>query len=339
MASPRIALALGAGGARAYANIGVIDELTKRGFTVCAVAGASMGALVGGLLAAGRLEPYVEWVTSLAQRDVLRLLDPVLPYGPGMIRAERVLSKMDEILEGVLIEDLPIPYTAIAADVLARREVWFQEGPLLTAIRASIALPTVITPIVVNGRLLMDGGILNPVPVDPLTPVARDLTIAVSMSGPRGSATPVLESSAPKAREEWLDRVRHGLFDNDLLRPLVERLGGDKAEATPSEPDFEHPTGLNMVDVSALALETMGALVERYRTAGQPPDLMIRVPRDVCGVLDFHRAAEVIDVGRECAAIALDAFAAEHPEWAEKPPTPEEAEAEPTAEEAAATIA
>lgn len=314
-------MALGAGGARGYAHIGVAQVLAERGFEVSAVAGASMGALVGGLLAAGRLDAYTEWVTSLNQREVLRLLDPVLPGGPGAIRAERVLARVNEILEGVSIEDLPIPYTAVATDVIARHEVWFQRGPLITAIRASIALPTVITPVVVNGRLLMDGGILNPVPVIPLTPFPRDLTVAVSLAGSSEVASPVLETAAPQPRGEWLDRVRRGLLDNDVLRPLVERFVEEPSE--PERPAYEHPVGLNVFDVSSLALDTMGALIERYRMAGHPPDILITIPRDVCGVLDFHRAPEVIETGRHCAERAINAFLGEHPQWSAEAPSPE----------------
>ena len=154
-----VALILGSGGARGYAHIGAIQVLVERGYQVVAVAGTSMGALVGGLFAAGKLDAYTEWVTGLSQRDVIRLLDPAL-LGAGAFRAERLLARMSDLLDGALIEKLPIPYTAVATDIGARREVWFQSGPLDVAIRASIAIPGVITPIMVNGRLLVDGAVL-----------------------------------------------------------------------------------------------------------------------------------------------------------------------------------
>lgn len=280
-----------------------------------------MGALVGGLLAAGRLEPYTDWVVSLSQRDVIRLLDPVMPGGPGAIRADRVLARVADILGDVSFEDLAMPFTAVAADVVSRREVWFQHGPLATAIRASVAIPTVITPIVVNGRLLMDGGILNPVPVEPLTPVVRDLTIAVSLSGAREASSPVGETAEARPSGEWLDRLRRGLSEAPVVGALFERLAGDqKAEQPP--PPFEHAAGLNLWDVTTLALDTMGALVERYKLAGNPADLTISLPRDACGVLDFHRAAEMIELGRDAATKALDAFGVKHPEWAGLPASP-----------------
>ena len=176
MVGKRVALALGSGGARGYAHIGAIDVLTERGYEVVAVAGSSMGALVGGLHAAGKLAAYTDWVTTLNQRDVLRLLDVSL-NGAGVMRLERVLARMTDYLDGVMIEDLPIPYTAVATDLGARREVWFTSGPLETAIRASIAIPAMITPIMVNGRLLVDGGVLNPVPMEPVMGVDADFTM------------------------------------------------------------------------------------------------------------------------------------------------------------------
>src|SRR5438874_1816415 len=147
----RVALALGAGGARGYAHIGVIEVLEQRGYEIVSIAGTSMGALVGGLRAAGSLAPYAEWVRGLTARQVVRLLDPSLKT-PGAIRAEKILAKVSELVAGALIESLPIPFTAVATDLLAGKEVWFQEGPLDAAIRASIALPTLITPVMINGR-------------------------------------------------------------------------------------------------------------------------------------------------------------------------------------------
>ena len=132
----RVAVALGAGGARGYAHIGALEVLQERGYEVVALSGTSMGALVAGVTAAGKLEEYTEWSRSLTQREVLRLLDPTLTGG-GALRAERVIGRVAEILDGARIEDLAIPYTAVAVDLGARREVWFQRGSLATAMRAS----------------------------------------------------------------------------------------------------------------------------------------------------------------------------------------------------------
>ncbi len=317
---PRVALALGAGGARGYAHIGVIVELEERGFEVVGVAGTSMGALVGGLHAAGRLGAYTEWVVGLTQRDVLRLLDPTL-RAPGVIRAERVMDRVRGMVEGVLIEDLPITYTAVATDLLAGSEVWFQQGPLDTAIRASIALPSVITPVTVDGRLLADGGLLNPVPIAPLTPVRADVVVAVSLAGTRrgvigrSSTHPMPQDRPGEERLQLLRRAAQQLRDQDVVRALTERLSGitghGVADAEAAEADQASaglPPGLRTLDVVTLSLEAMQSLILRYRLSSYPPDVLIEVPVDACGALEFHRANELIALGRERARAALDSL-------------------------------
>ena len=137
----RVALALGGGGARGYAHIGVIRELEERGHEIVAVAGTSMGAVIGGLYCAGTLDPYTEWVIGLTQRDVIRLLDPSIK-APGLIKAEKVMSRVRELLAGKRIEDLPIPFTAVATDLIAQKEAWFQDGPV-EAIAVSLTGPRI----------------------------------------------------------------------------------------------------------------------------------------------------------------------------------------------------
>ena len=226
----RVALALGSGGARGYAHIGVIDVLEERGFEIVSIAGSSMGALVGGLHAAGVLGPYAEWVRRLRQRDVVRLLDLSLS-SPGAIRAEKLMARVRELLAGALIEDLPVAYTAVATDLLARREVWFQRGPVDVAVRASIAIPTVITPVMLNGRLLADGALTNPVPIAPTASAQADLTVAVSVAADvrdQVGVPPVSETAEVRPADEWTERVRAGasqLLDRDVVRLLRGRFG------------------------------------------------------------------------------------------------------------------
>ncbi|GAC58245.1 hypothetical protein GOHSU_35_00400 [Gordonia hirsuta DSM 44140 = NBRC 16056] len=177
----QVALALGSGGARGYAHIGVIQELESRGHQIVGVSGSSMGALVGGVLAAGKLAEFSEWAQSLDQRAILRLIDPTL-RAAGMLRAEKILNQVEEILGPVCIEDLEMAFTAVATDLVAGTSVWLQRGPVAAAIRASIAIPGLITPHVIEERLLGDGGILDPTPMAPLASVDADITIAVRLS-------------------------------------------------------------------------------------------------------------------------------------------------------------
>ena len=319
MVGKRVALVLGSGGARGYAHIGAIDVLTERGYEIVAVAGSSMGALVGGLHAAGKLDDYTEWVTGLTQRDVLRLLDVSLS-GPGVLRLDRVLARMTEYLAGVMIEDLPIPYTAVASDLGARREVWFTSGPLETAIRASIAIPAMITPIVVNGRLLVDGGVLNPVPMEPVMGVDADFTLAVNLSGEKNhrlGSTPTRESAAQRPPNEWLDRFRRtaaGVWENDFITSILARFA--RTDEAPDHPAYDPPPpGLGITDITWMSLDAMGSLITRYRLAALPPDILVTVAADSAKAMDFHRAAELIELGRTLTEAALDeAFGDEMPD-------------------------
>lgn len=329
MAEPtRVALALGSGGARGYAHIGVIQVLEERGLDIVNIAGSSMGAVVGGLHAAGRLDHYSTWVRGLRQRDVVRLLDLSLS-APGAIRAEKVLARVRELLGGARIEDLPIPFTAVATDLAARKEVWFQRGPVDAAIRASIAIPGVITPVVLNGRVLADGGVTNPVPIAPTSSARADVTVAVSLAGePSGRAggAPVRETAEARPMDEWADRFRAGasqLLEHDVVRSLLNRFGnGAEPDATaaeepppgrgPARPGEAPerfgalPPGMGKLDMMYQSLDAMQSVLIRYRLAGYPPDVLVSVPRDACRSLDFHRAAEMIELGRRLAAEALD---------------------------------
>ncbi len=307
----KVALVLGSGGARGYAHVGALHALAERGIEVAAVAGTSIGALVGGLHAAGKLDDYTDWVTGLTVRDVRKLLDPVLP-GPGLLKLDRVLGRMDEMLGGVNIEDLPIPYTAVATDIGASREVWFTSGPLDVAIRASVGIPGVVTPIMVNGRLLVDGGVLNPVPMDPVIGADADFTMAISLSGPKERAevlTPAKESSEQRPSAEWLDRFlkgASGVWESDVVASIMARFSKGEDE-TPAPPAWEPaPAGVGIGDVTMMSLDAMTALVTRFRLAALPPDVLVNVPGDAAKVMDFHRAEELIELGHDLTLRALD---------------------------------
>lgn len=323
----RVALALGSGGARGYAHIGVIEALEERGFEIAGIAGTSMGAVVGGLYAAGRLDAYTEWVRTLTQADVLRLLDPAL-LAPGMVRAEKILARVTELVGSTAIEELPIPFTAVATDLGAHKEVWFQRGRLDAAIRASIAIPGLVTPVVMDGRLLADGGLLNPLPVLATAAIPADITIGVALSdafltagGPRaalraraGTLTEAGEHPAPseatgdrelmRSVRSWLSDIRGQLFDDaDSPEPSEPPEPDDAVPGPPFEP---LPPGLRTRDVLDLALDTLRSVVAKYRLAGYPPDVLITIPDEACGALDFHRASEMIELGYERALRALD---------------------------------
>ena len=316
----RVALALGSGGARGYAHIGVIEELHERGHEIVGIAGSSMGALVGGLEAAGKLDEYTSWASSLTQRAVLRLLDPSLTSA-GVLRAEKVLEAVREILGDITVEQLPIPFTSVATDLIAGKSVWLQRGPVDDAIRASIAIPGVITPHVLDGRLLADGGILDPIPMAPIAAANAEMTIAISLGGddPGGHPEPEVRSTAERWNRLWRN-TSASLLDTKAARSLLETpsarawlsrfstIGDEEAEPVTPE-SAEHVPKLGSFEVMNRTIDIAQSALARHTLAAYPPDLFIEVPRSVCRSLDFHRAAEVIEVGRELAAAALDALA------------------------------
>ena len=311
----------------------MIDALQTRGFEIVGITGSSMGAMIGGLQAAGRLDDFADWAKSLTQRTILRLLDPSISAA-GVLRAAKILDAVRDILGPVTIEELPIPYTAVATDLLAGRSVWFQHGPLDEAIRASIAIPGVIPPHEVGGRLLADGGILDPLPMAPLAAVNADLTIAVGVSGSEviGKVEP-----EPGATVEWLNRMvrsTSGLLDTSAVRSILDRptaravlsrFGADSwseesdEELSESEQELDaalEVPKLGSFEVVYRAFDIAQAALTRHTLSAYPPDLLIEVPRSTCRSLDFHRAAEVIEAGRALAEQALDSHerAAEPPE-------------------------
>lgn len=311
----RVALALGSGGARGYAHIGVINELRDRGHEIVGIAGSSMGSLVGGLAAAGKLDEYSFWASALTQRAVLRLLDPSLTAA-GVLRAEKILDAVREILGDVTIEELPIPYTSVSTDLLTGKSVWLQRGPVDEAIRASIAIPGVISPHQLDGRLLADGGILDPLPMAPIAAVNADMTIAVSLNGddprrdePEARTTGELWGRMWRNTTALLDTAAaRSLLENAGARSILSRFSGQADE----EPEQDVPR-LGGFEVMNRTIDIAQSALMRHTLAAYPPDLLIEVPRTACRSLEFYRATEVIEIGQELAALALDTFSSSDP--------------------------
>ncbi len=274
-----VSLVLGAGGARGYAHIGVIAEIEARGYKVVSVCGSSMGALVGGLYAANGLKAYQQWVEPLRWIDVVRLLD--LSLSRGTIKGEKVFAKLRELIGNPAIESLRLPYTAVATDLTNGKEVWFQRGSLLDAIRASIAVPGVFAPVLDHGRVLVDGGVLNPLPIIPAVAAHADLIIAVDLNS-HGETLP---------RHLFPEPLRH--------------IGGSRV---PSQ---------SRIGLMMSSMEAMQSALTLYKIAGYTPDLVIRIPKEICGFHEFHRARETIELGRRLALYQLAAF--EEARWPGEP--------------------
>ena len=299
----RVALVLGAGGARGLAHIGAIETLQRRGYTIAAISGASMGALIGGIFAAGRLDAYRDWVCALERGDVIRLLDFAFGH-PGLIKGEKVLNAVRELVGEHRIEELPIPYMAVATDLRRQREVWLTRGPLFDAIRASIAIPMILTPHRISGRELVDGGLLAPVPIAGTRMAMVDLVVAVDVSAqvPRRRGARPLAAANSK-----VDPARESNPAPAGLRAKVAAFIEGLMEKDPPA-DAERPSQTGMLELVSRSLDTMQSRIARLQLALDPPDVLVRVPHDVAYFYEFWRARELIGIGARAADRALDDY-------------------------------
>ena len=274
----------------------------------------------------GRLPEYAEWIRGLSQRDVIRLIDPSLRT-PGVFRGSKVLARVTDLLAGGGPHRGPAhPLHGGGHRPPGPQGGVVQRGPLEVAIRASIALPRVFTPVMLNGRLLADGGMTNPIPLAPLAAIHADATVAVSLSGEADEGlgrSPAQESSEPLPAAEWQARARNSasqVLEREAVRRVTGWFGGGRGDEAatdteelvvePAEDVFTAlPSGLGTLDVMELSLDALQSVVTRYRLASYPPDLLISIPKQACRTLDFHRGAEMIALGRKITDEALDGAA------------------------------
>ena len=290
-----IRLILGSGGARGLAHIGVIRELGEQGFEIREVIGCSMGALIGGFYCAGKLDAYEDWVCNLSEWDVIRFLDISLRNRDGIMKGDLIVDTLRELIGDQEIADLPIPFTAVATDIVKHQEVWLDSGNLFDVVRASIAVPGVFTPKKINGRVLVDGGLLNPLPGAPDRADRNNRTVAVSLSG-RPMADP-LGPNPPELPESKIDRYRKAV--DEFLDKAQDVLGMEKEDK--QEDDEE----LSLTGVMLGMFDTMQAQIARYRLASYPPDVLIEIPENVCQSHEFFKARVIVHAGRHWAADAL----------------------------------
>jgi NTE family protein len=289
-----VSLVLGSGGARGLAHIGVIEWLEGQGFRIVSIAGSSMGALVGGIYAAGKLDLYRDWVLELERIDVLRLLD--FSFGrSGLIKGDRVIGVLRELVGDCAIENLPISFTAVATDLDAQKEVWLNRGLLFDAIRASIAIPTVFTPVAWRGHTLVDGALVNPVPIAPTLRDKSELTIAVNVSAKEEPSLGRSERGGERTGQsaERRDRIA------EFLETLQQMVSGDARDGDDEE------CGMRLFDVVARSMDTMQSTIARFQLAAYSPDAIVHVPANAAAFFEFWRARELIELGRERAERAL----------------------------------
>ena len=298
-----VALVLGAGGARGLAQIGVIEALQARNLHVTAVAGSSSGALVGGLFAAGKLGEYRDWLYGLNRAQMLRLLDPALGRS-ALFGGERLIRALRDLTGDVRIEELPVQFTAVAVDLMRQREVWLREGDLWDAVRASFAIPGVFTPHRVHGRDLVDGGLLAPLPIAATRLSDAHRLIAVDMHGwpTRPPGKPAEPADVVEPDEGPRDRLVAGA-EARFAAWFGRRMHRAAARATPGANGIGE---LGFTELMARSLDTMQAQIARVQLALDPPELVIRIPRDACQFYEFWRGRELAEIGRREADRVLD---------------------------------
>ncbi|MGD9718187.1 MAG: patatin-like phospholipase family protein [Sulfurimonadaceae bacterium] len=273
MGHTSVSLVLGSGGARGLVHVGVIKWLEEKGYKIESISGSSIGALIGGLYAAGKLDAYVEWLCRSDVMDLLKLLD--FKGTGGLVSGQKLMRKLHAIVGDHRIEDLPIKFTAVATDINAEKEVWLRSGSLLEAIRASISLPLFFTPHNYNAKMLVDGGVLNPVPIAPTFGDGTDLTIAVNLGGAMSEA-PLLQQ--PKEDE------------NGIVTTIKEYLKKFSKESSLVSQE-------SMTMIANKSFETMQGSLAKMKLSVYPPDIEIEVPRNLCGTFEFNKARELIEYG------------------------------------------
>ncbi|UTT84644.1 patatin-like phospholipase family protein [Vibrio pelagius] len=282
-----ISLVLGSGGARGLVHVGVIRWLIEHGYEIRSISGCSIGALIGGVYAAGKLDEFEEWITSIDQSNMTMLLD-FSWQSSGMFKGDKIIDSLRQLIGEISIEELSIPYTAVAANVAYEKEVWLQSGSLFDAIRASISLPLFFTPHVINGQELIDGGVLNPVPIAPTFGDHTDVTLAVNLGGePEPLEQKVTPVSLPTKESNLHDKVVH----------FIDNLGTN----VKSKMSFNFAA----YDIANQAFDAMQSTIARQKLAAYPADITLEVPRNACGTLQFERSKEMIDRGYHLAQAKL----------------------------------
>ena len=286
MSDKSLSLILGSGGARGMAHIGVIRWLEEHDYKIASISGCSMGALVGGIYACGKLAEFTDWLRALDKLDIVKLLDVTLSDG-GFVKGDRIIETLKELVGNHLIEELPITFTAVAANIEDEKEVWLNRGPVFDAIRASISLPLFFTPAQLGEQRLLDGDILNPVPIAPTFNDATSLKLAVNLNGkPLAYAQPVKAVTV---------EGQNGL--REKVQTYIEGL----ARRSVSKVDID----MDMFDIANQTFDAMQGAIARHKLAIYPPDVVVEIPRNACGTLEFDRAEEMVELGYESAERAL----------------------------------
>lgn len=290
--SKDVALVLSSGGARGIAHIGVIEELEKSGYRITSIAGTSMGSVVGGMYALGKLEEYKQWLLQVTKMDIIKFLDLTIGHG-GLVKGEKIVQVMNGFIGDAMIEDLRLPYTAVAVDIKRHKEVHFRSGSLMKAIRASISIPTVFLPVNYDHSSLVDGGVLNPLPLDAVSRTPGDMLVAVNVNSPI-AVKPETEVSISRAHEVGYQNARDHL--NKRWSELINR-GKRKVSAKPRE--------MGLFDLVSESINLMQHKMALHSIEKYSPEILINLPYKLATIYDFYKAEQLIEAGRQACREAL----------------------------------
>jgi len=277
-----VSLVISCGGAKGLVGIGVIEELEQRGYNIKSVAGTSIGSVILGIYASGNLNEYKEWMLKQGRIDILRLMDFTLSK-QGVIKGKKVFEEMKPFFKDSLIEDLSIPYRAIAADINSFQEVVFEKGSLHHAIRCSISVPSLITPVISKTKVLVDGGLVNPLPLSSVKRTKNDILVAVNLN--------YFDSNYKKNTTPY-----------SLDYPIINQMLNYFSSSSKKEDAGNMMTFLNKTVYVMMSQLSKNAIIT-YK-----PDVVINIPYNICGFFDYHKTKELIEIGTQKTKKALDLF-------------------------------
>jgi NTE family protein len=282
MAKHNIALVLSSGGARGVAHIAVIEELLKDGHKITSIAGASMGAVIGGIYAGGKLTEFTEWLSDLDYWDVFNLLDFSISSN-GFIKGEKVFKRISPYIPDVSIEDLDIPFVTVAADIVNKKAVVYDKGDLTKAIRASVSIPTVLHPVKQGDSVIVDGGVVNPVPVDLIKRHPDDKLVVVDVNANVGFEKPEVDKEAKS-------------FIAELRKKYIKWRKSDKVKEK----------NLGVFDILNESFELTQEALTKHLLEQYKPDLTVQISREFCDTMDFHKTPEILELGRKSYRTAIE---------------------------------
>lgn len=296
-----VALVLSSGGARGMAHIGVIEELESRGYTIRSIAGSSMGAVVGGIYASGNLEEFKKWLLGIGKLDIVKLMDFAINR-KGMIKGEKVFYEIAKFVSSSNIEDLSIPFLAVATDIRNQEEVVFRNGKLLTALRASSAIPSFILPLKYKGLDLVDGGILNPFPINHAIKNEDEKVVAVNVNAHISYEVPPIKDLKREKTGNYLKTIR---MINEKWTQFFNNNNQHRKREQHEEAD-QHSKPLGFFDIITNSFATMQHRLAQIAIKNYKPDILVNVSKYSCELLEFYRGQELIEAGRIATRKALD---------------------------------